>query len=85
MSSIFIKGSNRTLILFRKKDKKEKYILIFSKIMIHVSRDSKKLHITCVMCYSGIEHQCAQAVFMYLLVRMSSAHGSQSLVHLGPR
>ena len=94
MLFIFIKGSNRTLILFRKKDKKEKYILIVSKSMIHVSRDSKKLHINCVMCYSGIELQCAQRVLMYLLVNMSSAPGSQmklkvlctplsGLVHMG--
>ena len=49
MLSIFIKGSNRTLILIQKKDKKEKYILIFSKFMIHVSRDSKKA--TYNLCY----------------------------------
>ena len=38
------------------------------------------VHVTCVMCYTGIELHCAQGVLIYLLVRMSSALGSQSLV-----
>ena len=33
--------------------------------------------VTCVMCYTGLELHCAQGVLIYLLVRMSSAHGSQ--------
>ena len=53
-----------------------KYILL---------RDSATVHVTCVLCYTGIELHCAKGVLKYLLVRMSSAHGSQSLVHMGRR
>ena len=50
-------------------------------------KDSATVHVTCVICYTGIELHCAQGAlrYMYLLVRMSSAHGSQSLVHMGRR
>ena len=43
------------------------------------------VHVTSVMCYTGIELHCAQGVLRYHLVRMSSSHGSQSLVHMGCR
>ena len=45
--------------------------------------DSATVHVTCVMCHIGIELHCAQGVLSYLLVRMSSAHGSLSLVQIG--
>ena len=48
-------------------------------------KESATVHVTCVMCYTGIERHCAQGVLRYLLVRMSSAHGSQSPVHMGRR
>ena len=40
-------------------------------------------NLCCVMLYAGIELHCAQGVLRYLLVRMFSALGSQSLVHMG--
>ena len=40
-------------------------------------KDSATVHVTCVMCYTGIELHCAQGVLRYLLVRISSARGSQ--------
>ena len=46
-----------------------------------VFKDSATVHVTCVMCYTGVELHCAQGILRYLLVRMSSAHESQSLVH----
>ena len=48
-------------------------------------KDSAMVHVTCVMFYTGIELHCAQVVLRYILVRISSAHGSQSLVHMGRR
>ena len=48
-------------------------------------KDSATVHVTCVMCYTGIELNCAQGVLRYLLVRISSAHGFQSLVHMDRR
>ena len=36
------------------------------------------VHVTCVVCYTGIELHCAQVILRHLLVRMSSALGSQS-------
>ena len=54
-------------------------------IKYNLFKDSVTVHVTCVMCYTGIELHCAQGVLRYLLVRMSSAHGSQSLVHMGRR
>ena len=48
-------------------------------------KDSAPVRVTCIMCYTGIELHCAQEVLRYLLVRMSSAHRSQSLVHMGRR
>ena len=48
-------------------------------------KDSAMVHVTCVMCYTGIELRCEQGVLRYPLVRMSSSHGSQSLVHMGRR
>ena len=62
------------------------------KIMKYILfKDSATVHVTCDMCYTGIELHCAQGVLRYLLVRMSSAHGSQmkfkvplsGLVHIG--
>ena len=50
-----------------------------------IFKDSAMVHVTCAMCYTGIELHCAQGVLKYLLVRMSSALGSQSLVHMGRR
>ena len=50
-----------------------------------ISKDSAMVHVTCAMYYTGIELHCAQGVLKYLLVRMSSALGSQSLVHMGRR
>ena len=52
-------------------------------IKYNLFKDSATVHVTCVMCYTGIELHCAQGVLRYLLVRKSSAHGSQSLVHMG--
>ena len=48
-------------------------------------KDSATVHVTCVMCYTGFELHSAQGVPRYLLVRMSSELGSQSLVHMGHR
>ena len=48
-------------------------------------KDSVTVQVTRVMCYTGFELHCAQGVPGYRLVRMSSAHGSQSLVHMGRR
>ena len=48
-------------------------------------KDSATVHVTCVMRYTGIELHCAQGVLRYLLVRISSAHGSQSIVHMDRR
>ena len=55
----------------------------FMKFML--SKDSAMVHVTCAMCYTGIELQSAQEVLRYLLARISSAHGSQSVVHIGHR
>ena len=46
-------------------------------------KDSATVHVTCVMCYTGNELHCAQGVVRYPFVRMSSARGSQSVVHMG--
>ena len=48
-------------------------------------KDFATVHVTCVVCCTGIELHCAQGVIRYLLVRISSAHGTQSLVHMGHR
>ena len=48
-------------------------------------KDSAMVHVTGVICYTGIELHCAQGVLRYHLVRISSTHGSQSLVHMGRR
>ena len=74
----------------KKKNKRQKSVKtsnyqIMQNIQImtyNIFKDSATVHVTCVMCYTGIELHCAQGVLRYLLVRMSSAHGSQSLVHM---
>ena len=48
-------------------------------------KDSSMVQVNCGMCYTGIELRCEQGVLRYRLVRMSSSHGSQSLVHMGRR
>ena len=70
------------------KDKKVLKHQIMQNIQImtyNIFKDSATVHVTCVMCYTGIELHCAQGVLRYLLVRMSSAHGCQSQVHMGCR
>ena len=54
-------------------------------IKFNLFKDSATVHVTCGMCSTGIELHCAQGVLRYLLVRMSSTHESQSLVHMGRR
>ena len=54
-------------------------------IKYNLFKDSAAVHVTCVMCYTGIELHCAQGVLRYLLVSMSSAQGSRSLVQMDRR
>ena len=39
-------------------------------------KNSATVTVTCVMRYTCIELHCAQGVLKYLLVRISSTHGS---------